>query len=470
MRTGTRFMIAIIALIVVMQVPMALALANTTPVSGRVTVSTQTGFSADVNFGASSQVALGSSQLFQSPSTINVSSQSNGHVVVESTNAGGVDIDQVTGSRTKLSGINTAQTTATINPSDKGAVELSGAVDAFEYQSSHAASDGSADFRLATSGSATIVVRDSGLSPNTNFELIGTNGEPVTGEVSVDSSGTATITVDGSESARDVKVLTKSEVAAPTLTNFTPSGAVSGPTVDFTVDVADDDLGSTSDSVEVTIDDGSSTLNTLTLTQPSTATASTTPSVGGTLTATATATDEFGETTTATTTVSVPDELVIRNRSAPNQLVNNTNANVTVEFIGQDSGQVFSRTTSTGRVDMTGLPVDEPSSSGPLQTTSQQIGSGLRVCCHRTQFTCNRRRRQRLTFGSGWKTTPGSSRPKQPSLPSSGSSSRTAQQSSNALLPMSSEQARAGRLSCSKTLASGSASKQQMAQPENWGP
>ena len=89
-------------------------------------------------------------------------------------------------------------------------------------------------------------------------------------------SGDATITVSGSESDRDVKVI--SDAAAPTLTNFTPSGAVSGPTVDFSVDVADDDLGSTSDSVEVTIDDGRSTLNTLTLTQPSTATASTTPS------------------------------------------------------------------------------------------------------------------------------------------------------------------------------------------------
>jgi len=40
MRTGTRFVIAIIALIVVMQVPMALALTNTTPVSGGVPVQT----------------------------------------------------------------------------------------------------------------------------------------------------------------------------------------------------------------------------------------------------------------------------------------------------------------------------------------------------------------------------------------------------------------------------------------------
>jgi len=286
-----------------------------------------------------------------------VSSQNNGGVVVTSSNPGSVDIDQVTGSRTVLTAIDTTQTTATINPSDKSAVELSGAVDAFAYSASHNADDGSADFRLSTSGQATIVVRDSGLTQSSDFELVGVNGDPVTGDVSVDGSGDATITVSGSESDRDVKVI--SDAAAPTLTNFEPSGAVSGPTVDFSVDVDDGDLSSRSDSVDVEISTGGSTLNSQTITQASAVTASTTPSVGGTIDVQATATDDFG-TTTATTTISVPDELLIRNQSAPNQLVNNTQANVSVEFIGQESGQVFSRTTSTGRVDMTGLPVDEP--------------------------------------------------------------------------------------------------------------
>jgi len=154
MRSGTRFVIAIIALIVVMQVPMALALTNTTPVSGGVPVQTPSGFTATVDFGQNAAVAFGSSQLFRSNSKINVSSQNNGHVVVTSSNPGSVDIDQVTGSRTVLTSINTTQTTATINPSDKSAVELSGAVDAFAYSGSHTADDGSADFRLSTSGSS----------------------------------------------------------------------------------------------------------------------------------------------------------------------------------------------------------------------------------------------------------------------------------------------------------------------------
>jgi hypothetical protein len=358
MRTGTRFVIAIIALIVVMQVPMALALTNTTPVSGGVPVQTPSGFTATVDFGQNAAVGFGSSQLFRSNSKINVSSQNNGHVVVTSSNPGSVDIDQVTGSRTVLTGVNTTQTTATINPSDKSAVELSGAVDAFAYSASHTADDGTADFRLSTSGQATIVVRDSGLTQSSDFELVGVNGDPVTGDVSVDSNGDATITVSGSESDRDVEVI--SDAAAPTLTNFTPSGAVSGPTVDFSVDVDDGDLSSRSESVDVEISTGGSTLNSQTITQASPVTASTTPSVGGTIDVQATATDDFGESTTTTTTISVPDELLIRNQSAPNQLVNNTQANVSVEFIGQESGQVLTRTTSTGRVDMTGLPVDEP--------------------------------------------------------------------------------------------------------------
>jgi len=257
-----------------------------------------------------------------------------------------------------LTGVNTTQTTATINPSDKSAVELSGAVDAFAYSSSHTADDGSADFRLSTSGQATIVVRDSGLTQSSDFELIGVNGDPVTGDVSVDSNGDATITVNASESDRDVKVI--SDAAAPTLTSFEPSGAVSGPTVDFSVDVDDGDLSSRSESVDVEFSTGGTTLNSQTITQASAVTASTTPAVGGTIDVQATATDDFGETTTATTTIKTPDELIIRNQSAPNQLVNNTTANVSVEFIGQNSGQVFTRTTSTGRIDMAGLPIDEP--------------------------------------------------------------------------------------------------------------
>jgi hypothetical protein len=360
MRTGTRFVIAIIALIVVMQVPMALALTNTTPVSGGVPVQTPSGFTATVDFGQNAAVGFGSSQLFRSNSKINVSSQNNGGVVVTSSNPGSVDIGQVTGSRTVLTSVNVTQTTATINPSDKSAVELSGAVDAFSYAASHTADDGSADFRLGTSGQATIVVRDSGLAPNSEFNLIGTSGEPVTGSVSVDGSGDATISVSGSESVRDVNVI--SDAAAPTLTDFTPSGAVSGPTVDFSVNVSDSDLQSNArnDSVTVEISTGGTTLTTDTLTRGGEITASTAPSASGEIDVQATATDDFGETTTAVTTIETPDELVIRNQSAPNQLVNNTTSNVSVEFIGQDSGQVFTRTTSTGRIDMTGLPVDEP--------------------------------------------------------------------------------------------------------------
>lgn len=360
MRTVSRFLVALVVLVAIAQIPVGLALVNTVPVSGGVPVQTQSGFTATVDFGQNAQVAFGTSQLFVTSNKINVSSQNNGHVIVTSPNSGSVDIDQVTGTRTVLTGINTTQTTATINPSDKNAVELSGAVTAFSYQASHTADDGAADFRLSTSGSATIVVRDSGLSPTSDFELIGTNGDPVTGGVTVDANGDATITVDGSEPTRDVRVIADQE--PPTLTAFSPSGEASGPTVDLSVNVSDADFIRGSDSVNISItkDNGTTTLNSLSVSQDSTVTASDAPALGGTIRYTATATDDFGDTTTATTTVSVPDELVIRNRSAPDQIITNTSSNVTVEFIGQDSGDVFTRQTNTGRVDMRGLPVDEP--------------------------------------------------------------------------------------------------------------
>lgn len=54
-----------------------------------------------------------------------------------------------------------------------------------------------------------------------------------------------------------------------------------------------------------------------------------------------------------------PEELEVRNESDPDSLVTDE-GDVEVRFFGQDSGEVITRTTTDGIVDLSGLPADEP--------------------------------------------------------------------------------------------------------------
>lgn len=70
-----------------------------------------------------------------------------------------------------------------------------------------------------------------------------------------------------------------------------------------------------------------------------------------------TATDEYGNTDTFTQTFNTPSTLLIRNESAPSQIVD-TSSNVTVTFFGDGGQTIIERSSANGSIDLSGIPTD----------------------------------------------------------------------------------------------------------------
>jgi len=69
------------------------------------------------------------------------------------------------------------------------------------------------------------------------------------------------------------------------------------------------------------------------------------------------ATDEYGNTDTFRQTFTTPSTLIIRNESAPSQVINTT-SNVTVTFFDRSGQNIIKRSSTNGRIDLSGIPTD----------------------------------------------------------------------------------------------------------------
>jgi hypothetical protein len=99
--------------------------------------------------------------------------------------------------------------------------------------------------------------------------------------------------------------------------------------------------------------------DTKTVTSAGTYTSGTTPTfTGGNHNYTVKATDDLGAVDKLTTTVGIPGTLYIRNETNASELVDSP-VNVTIRWFRDDTDIVISNTTSTGTVDMQGLPVSD---------------------------------------------------------------------------------------------------------------
>lgn len=148
--------------------------------------------------------------------------------------------------------------------------------------------------------------------------------------------------------------------SAPTLSTITPAdGTVVERTQQLTATVNDSDLGVDIDesvTVEFLID--GAVVGSDTLTANGTASTVWDAPTAGDRNYTVRATDTGGAAAASTPrTLRVPSRLTLRNESTPSQVIT-TQSNATIRFFGS-SGTVAERTTTTGQVNMTGLPADE---------------------------------------------------------------------------------------------------------------
>jgi len=145
-----------------------------------------------------------------------------------------------------------------------------------------------------------------------------------------------------------------------------PTGKTTSSPVTLSVPVSDSDFAtSQGDSVTVDIQarpsSGSfSTIDSQTITSNQTVSTDFTPSEGGDYDYRVVLTDSYGQSTTSSTqTFSTPANLTVYRETANATKV--LDADITIRFypVGNDSGQVVTKTTTNGTVNMTGLPVDQ---------------------------------------------------------------------------------------------------------------
>lgn len=127
----------------------------------------------------------------------------------------------------------------------------------------------------------------------------------------------------------------------------------------FSVDLSDGDFAFEGDTLDATLYVDGTAVGTDTLTSNGTASVSHTLSVGGEHTYYWTVTDSYGQTTTSDTlSVSSPASLEIRRETGNHSLITE-NVDLRVQFYPLDGGNAIVREANNGKVDLTGLPVDQ---------------------------------------------------------------------------------------------------------------
>lgn len=322
----------------------ALPIQNGDPVSGGVTFHASDG--PAVNVTPSTEADL--SALFPDANTVDLRT-TNGNVTLSSTGRTNATVTQLTGTETRLQGLDVATNDLTIDPEDKTQVVLGGGMDAFEWRSP-TLDDATSDFSYTASGSVgTLTI--GGLPADTTVVARDSGGN-VLDSATTDSSGTATFS-SLDTGTYDVEL---GEPLQPDFdaTTASPTGDLQNDPGTLEINVSDADFPDDSVTVEFFLD--GSTVGTDTLTSNGTASVSIGTQTGGAHTWNATATDTYGASTTSQDfDFNVPSTLQIRNESAPNNLI--TGVEVTITWFGSD--RVITNTTTTGEIDMTGLPVED---------------------------------------------------------------------------------------------------------------
>lgn len=261
----------------------------------------------------------------------------------------------ITGTWTSVTGINAGFTTVTIDPEDKAAATVGKDISYVQFRAASevAADDGTPDFVYAGPDGTTSRVTIQGAPADTQLGAVDRDSAQLLDVATSDSSGQ--ITFDQLDNSEHTVELQTSD-GAPNVSNPSPTGDLSTPPTELAATVDDPDFPSDNVSVTISLDGSELTTEQIGAKQEVTATIPDSGKTAGEHTWTVEATDEYGQTTTETYSYRVPDTLYIRNESNHSQLVDSP-TEVEVQFFGED--QIFTRTTSDGTVNLTGLPVDQ---------------------------------------------------------------------------------------------------------------
>lgn len=275
-------------------------------------------------------------------------STSNGNITFESSvNAEGtVHVDDINGTWTKVSSIDTKSGYLYIDPADKQAVNVSGDLDRIEFRAMQL-DDGKTDFVYAgSSGTTTVTVE--GLSANEKVRAVNVSDGKVLGTATTDGSGSVTFN-DLPNSEHEVELQTSD--AIPLLDNPVPDGDLTSPPSEFKIDVEHDDFPGENVTVEFYYE--GSKIDTKHTESDATVTTSNLPSIsGGEHEWSVVATDTQGDESVLNTSFGTPGDLTIVNETNTSELITDP-VNVTVKF--ENGTAITQETTSTGTINMSGI-------------------------------------------------------------------------------------------------------------------
>jgi len=324
---------------------------NTSTVSDGVTLGAPDGMNAtiegttDVNLMQFDEYGSDTVRFFTTAGNVSLSAPGTAYATI--------DKDNITGTFTNVTSIQAGINDVTINPEDKQAITVGNQIDTVAWRDNPALDDGTVDFSYSgNTGTSKVTIGN--LPSNTEIYAVDANTGTLLDRATSGASGT--ITFSSLDNSQHAVTLQTSSDDPPVLDNLTPSGGQSSVPTQISVDLNDSDFGTIGDTVTVDITLDGTTLSTQTVSSNSTLTTSIPQSgqTGGSHSIEIEATDSYSNTDTAATTYSVPNTFFVRNETNHSQLVS---ADGELRFISDD--EVFTRNTSDGELNMTGLPVTD---------------------------------------------------------------------------------------------------------------
>lgn len=337
----------------------AIALSDGTVVTGTVPLNATDGPEVLLETPTSTETDLDLKTAFPDSNTVDVT-HDDGNATFSSTGPSGVTVQSsdLEGTYTSLSAID-GTNDLTINPADKQRVTVGGGIDTIAFRDA-SVDDGTAEFGYSASSTATLTLQNVGIEDR-QIVAVADDGTQV-GFTTTSSTGTARFDNLQSGNYNDVTLQTSSP---PSTSNPSPvdgSGAPESP-VELAIDVDDDDFGTSfGDTVDVTFeakyqgDSSYSTVGTSTISSAGRVNASYTPNTLGTHEWKVTAVDDQNNTVTRTFEFDTPNTITVKNESAPSQTIG-SGVETTFRFFGSD--EVYTRNSTDGTINMTGLPDEQ---------------------------------------------------------------------------------------------------------------
>lgn len=304
-----------------------------------------------VNFETSGGTNLSDGNPFPNDSTVDIDSQ-RGNISVSAPGSGNVTVENPEGTWTNTSIADVSSTTVTFDPADKAKLGVTGNTDNLDWKD-YAVDDGAADvYYSGASGDTTLTFY--GLPSSTTIGLVDVNSNEVLGNATTDSNGKITLTVPNSGHTASLQTGVEPDVDNPQ-----PNGPVSEQPDKLNVSISDGDFPQ--DEVNVTFYLNGDDVGTKSLTSNGTAEVDVTGYSNWNLGENdwwVVANDSYGNSVNTSNkgwVVDLPNELEIRNETSPNNLVKPTK--VSVRWFNGTT--LFNRTTTTGTINMSGLPADK---------------------------------------------------------------------------------------------------------------